>query len=152
MHLQYLNNKEKHFRIKFNAQWVFWRNFEYTESDIAQSCPALCDPMDCSLPGVNVPEAQLPYWQNGNNAIKCILCKHLALCLAHISIPGNLLIFDHWSITKPSYLNSKGYSPWVAKSQTRLSEFTFSVFKISPKNPLCIEFYPKMFLFVVQIL
>jgi len=80
------------------------------------------------------------------------ICKHLALCLAHISIPGNLLIFDHWSITKPSYLNSKGYSPWVAKSQTRLSEFTFSVFKISPKNPLCIEFYPKMFLFVFQIL
>ena len=34
----------------------------------------------------------------------------LALCLAHISIAGNLLISDHWSITKPSYLNSNGFN------------------------------------------
>lgn len=32
----------------------------------------------------------------------------LALCLARISIPGSLLIFNHWKITKPSYLNSNG--------------------------------------------
>ena len=25
-----------------------------SESEIAQSCPALCDPMDCSLPGSSV--------------------------------------------------------------------------------------------------
>ena len=24
---------------------------EYTESEVTQSCPTLCDPMDCSLPG-----------------------------------------------------------------------------------------------------
>ena len=67
---------------------------------------------------LNVSEAQLPYWQNGNNAIKCINFTHththththtpLALCLARISVPGSLLIFNHWKITKPSYLNSNG--------------------------------------------
>ena len=25
-----------------------------SESEVAQSCPALCDPMDCSLPGSSV--------------------------------------------------------------------------------------------------
>ena len=25
-----------------------------SESDVAQSCPTLCDPMDCSLPGFSV--------------------------------------------------------------------------------------------------
>ena len=38
-----------------------------------------------------VSEAQLPYWQNGNNAIKCINFIYI-----YIYIPGNLLIFDHW--------------------------------------------------------
>ena len=29
----------------------FHSNSKESESEIAQSCPALCDPMDCSLPG-----------------------------------------------------------------------------------------------------
>jgi len=27
---------------------------EESESEVAQSCPTLCDPMDCSLPGSSV--------------------------------------------------------------------------------------------------
>ena len=27
---------------------------EYTESEVTQSCPTLCDPMDCSLAGSSV--------------------------------------------------------------------------------------------------
>ena len=35
------------------------------ESEVAQSCPTLCDPMDCSLPGFSVPrifQARVPEW------------------------------------------------------------------------------------------
>ena len=28
--------------------------FEVKGSEVAQSCPTLCDPMDCSLPGFSV--------------------------------------------------------------------------------------------------
>ena len=28
--------------------------FAYTVSEVTQSCPTLCDPMDCSLPGSSV--------------------------------------------------------------------------------------------------
>ena len=36
-----------------------------SESEVAQSCPALCDPMDCSLPGSSVhgiSQARLLEW------------------------------------------------------------------------------------------
>ena len=29
--------------------------YSQSESEVAQSCPTLCDPMDCSLPGSLVP-------------------------------------------------------------------------------------------------
>jgi len=28
--------------------------YKESESEVAQSCPTLCDPMDCSLPGFSV--------------------------------------------------------------------------------------------------
>ena len=33
-----------------------WESLKYvlSESEVAQSCPTLCDPMDCSLPGFSV--------------------------------------------------------------------------------------------------
>ena len=33
---------------------VLLRMCFYLESEVAQSCPTLCDPMDCSLPGSSV--------------------------------------------------------------------------------------------------
>ena len=30
------------------------RSVEWKESEVAQSCPTLCDPMDCSLPGFSI--------------------------------------------------------------------------------------------------
>ena len=35
------------------------------KSEIAQSCPTLCDPMDCSLPGFSIHgifQARVPEW------------------------------------------------------------------------------------------
>ena len=34
--------------------WFYLFLFLESESEVAQSCPILCDPMDCSLPGLLV--------------------------------------------------------------------------------------------------
>ena len=31
-----------------------WQEYTESESEVAQLCPTLCDPMDCSLPGISV--------------------------------------------------------------------------------------------------
>ena len=36
--------------ISFSNEWQ-WKVKVKSESEVAQSCPSLCDPMDCSLPG-----------------------------------------------------------------------------------------------------
>ena len=35
-------------------QWLNFLKAEGKESEVAQSCPTLCDPVDCSLPGSSV--------------------------------------------------------------------------------------------------
>ena len=43
---------------------AFFRGIKY-ESEVTQSCPTLCDPMDCSLPGSSVHgifQAWIPEW------------------------------------------------------------------------------------------
>ena len=48
--------------LQFNFTWFRGKR---KESEVAQSCPTLCDPMDCSLPGsfVNgIFQARVPEW------------------------------------------------------------------------------------------
>ena len=40
--------------IHIHITTLFWLLFPYEFSSVAQSCPALCDPMDCSMPGFSV--------------------------------------------------------------------------------------------------
>ena len=57
-----INNQDKKKIYSWNEQGFFWEsNFiilrtssEVKWSEVAQSCPTLCDPMDCSLPGSSV--------------------------------------------------------------------------------------------------
>ena len=40
-------------------------NLKKSESEVSQSCPTLCDPMDCSLPGFSIHgifQARVPDW------------------------------------------------------------------------------------------
>ena len=53
-----------------------------SESEVAQSCPTLCDPMDCSLPGSSIPgifEATVLEWGviafSEKNGIDDLICK-----------------------------------------------------------------------------
>ena len=34
--------------------WSYTQEVKVKESEVAQLCPVLCDPMDCSLPGSSV--------------------------------------------------------------------------------------------------
>ena len=45
----------------------------HTCSSVAQSCPTLCNPTDCSKPGFPVPHHLLPQMYNGllNSQIRC---------------------------------------------------------------------------------
>ena len=36
--------------------WYRWHIKSESENEVAQSCPTLCNPMDCSLPGSSVHE------------------------------------------------------------------------------------------------
>ena len=75
------------------------------ESEVAQSCPTLCDPMDCSLPGSSIHgicQARVLEWgaiafsvliskleikslllPESCGKDKMIICKGLERCLAH---------------------------------------------------------------------
>ena len=60
MVLKELLQKEPHVESKLNnvMKW----------SEVAQSCPTLCDPMDCSPSGSSVPGfSRQEYWSEGGN-------------------------------------------------------------------------------------
>ena len=40
--------------LKFIISNVFSQSQQISESEVAQSCPTLCDPVDCSPPGSSV--------------------------------------------------------------------------------------------------
>ena len=44
---------KRNFDINIKIQYTCWQS-EVKESEVAQSCPTLCDPMDCSLSGSSV--------------------------------------------------------------------------------------------------
>ena len=41
-------------QVSRGRRFNLWATREAQESEVAQSCPTLCDPMDCSLPGFSV--------------------------------------------------------------------------------------------------
>ena len=84
-----------------------------SESKVTQLYPTLCDPMDSSLPGSSIHgifQARVLEW----GAIAFSNCSPVLL-------PGK----SH------GWRSLVGYSPWVTKSRTRLSDFTFFPFHYS---------------------
>ena len=55
-------HKEQNFELSGRRRWDYLRENSietYTFSSLVQSCPTLCNPMDCSMPGLPV-HHQLP--------------------------------------------------------------------------------------------
>ena len=70
---------------------------------LAQSCPALCDPMDCSPPGSSVPgilQARIPEW----------------VAISFSSVLISSVQFSHSVVSDPLQLHGL-YSPWNSPGQ-----------------------------------
>ena len=87
-----------------------------TVSSVAQSCPILCNPMDCGTPGFPV-HHQLPR-----------ILKVLAIRLV---MPSNHLLFCHSLLLLPSVFPSISLFWWVDSSKQAAKVLDFS---ISPCN------------------
>ena len=87
-----------------------------SESEVAQSCPALCDPMDCSLPHFSVHgifQARLLEWGaisfprgsfQPRDQAKGL--PHCRLVFYHLSHQGSLILqkFNIYSFRQPQYI------------------------------------------------
>ena len=65
----------EHNQKKRSIKWVFLSHsigsisyYEVKWSEVAQLCPTLCDPMDCSLPGFSVGWSGLPFPSPGESS------------------------------------------------------------------------------------
>ena len=79
-----------------------------TESEVAQSCPTLCDPMDCRLPGSSIHgifQARVLEW----GAIAFCIGRFISLCLPLSRAPQVVLV------VKNPPANANGFNPWLRK-------------------------------------
>ena len=65
-------------------KWKFWKGSSVQFSSVAQSCPAVCDPMDCSTPGLPVHHQLWEFTQThvhwvGDAIQPSVLCHPLLL-------------------------------------------------------------------------
>ena len=105
-----------------------------SESEVALSCPTLSDPMDCSLPGFSIHgifQARVLEW--GAIAFSLALTRWTFVDKAMCLLFNMLSRLVHGTPLQYSCLeNPMDGRPWwaavhgVAKSRTRLSDFTFT--------------------------
>ena len=83
---QHVNASQLH-PEPLNSLWIVHRHFRLLPyllkmwfSSVAQSCPTLCDPMDCSMPGLSV-HHQLPEFMPKLMSIELVMpSNHLIFC------------------------------------------------------------------------
>ena len=102
-----------------------WANNGNSEGEVAQSCPTLCDPVDCSPPGSPakywLDEARIFWIQASGIKIG------IKIAVRNIS---NLRYIDGNPLQYSCLENSMDGGAWwatihgIRKSQTRLSDFT----------------------------
>ena len=64
-----------------------WQNL-HQFSSVAQLCPTLCDPMDCSMPGLPVHHQLSELSQTHELSQRCHLTCHLILCGPLLLLPS----------------------------------------------------------------
>ena len=65
-------------------------------SSVAQSCPTLCDPMNCSMPGLPVHD-QLPEFIQLTSIKSVMPSSHFTLCVPFSSCPQSLPVSEFFS-------------------------------------------------------
>ena len=83
--------------LKVNLIRLFAKSLQF--SSVAQSCPTLCDPMNCSMPGLPV-HHQLPSSPRLTSIESVMPSSHLILCrplLLLASIPPSIRVISNES-------------------------------------------------------
>ena len=105
-----------------------------SESEVAQSCPTLSDPMDCSLPGSSIHGIfQQEYW----NGVPLSSLIYTLLCIVKLYMPLEKAMAPHsstfaWKIPwmeEPGRLQSMGLLRVGHDWGTSLSLFTFMLWR-----------------------
>ena len=95
-----LHSIKKRSQIYLISSYIFISLFEFSSvHSVAQSCPTLCDPMNCSMPGLPVHHQLLEFTQAHVHRVRdaiqpLILCRPLLLLP---SIPPSIRIFSNES-------------------------------------------------------
>ena len=114
-------------------------------SSVAQSCPTLCDPMDCSTPGLPVHHQLLEFTQTHVESV--MPSNHLILCLPLLLLPliyPSIKVFsnesvlrirwpEYWSfsfkISPPMNIQDRfplGWTGWISLQSKGLSRVCFN--------------------------
>ena len=87
-------------------------------SSAAQSCPTLCDPMDCSMPGLPVHHKLLEFAQNHVHWIGDAI-NHLILCCPLLLLPSffpSIRVFSNESVLHIRWPNYWSFSFSISPS------------------------------------
>ena len=76
--------KRKEYISDESKKWILG---QLQFSSVAQSCPALCDPMDCSMPGLSLYH-QFPELAQFMSIELVMPSKHLILCYPLLLLPS----------------------------------------------------------------
>ena len=75
--------------------------FPVSVSSVAQSCPTLCNPMDCSTPGLPVHHQLLEFTLKVMSIESVMPSNHLILCRSLLLLPSiipNIRVFSNESV------------------------------------------------------
>ena len=79
-----------------------WPRDSFQFSSAAQSCPTLCNPMDCSTPGFPV-HHELPELTQPLSLESVMSSNHLILCHSHLLLPSifpSIRVFSNESVLR----------------------------------------------------
>ena len=115
---------------------IFWVTNDIQFSLFAQSCPTICDPRDCSMPGFPVHHQLLEFAQihvyQVSDAIQLILCCPLLLPLSNFPsirvFPNGSVLHIRW----PKNWNSFSISP--SNEYSGLISFRMDWFHLAVKG------------------
>ena len=96
----------------FFAEAIFYLNgFVKSEREVAQSCPTLRNPMDCSLPGssaLGIFQARVLEW--GAIAFSEVILSSASIFQGMCPLARSKMIFDNRTFKKYTYFKEKIYT------------------------------------------
>ena len=110
--------------------FIIWATREaHSESEVAQSCPTLCEPMDCSLPG-SADHGILLAWAaiSFSRGSGLLHCRQTLSHLSHQGSPKHLIM---------AYKSPIIWFPLTSWSHPPLQLFVTHAMDCSPQGTLC---------------